>query len=129
MPCARQSLLLGIGGGTAVGAIRFLGSKRAFSTLLQHRTQAETVTFGLGVGTSSNWAVATFGLLSLTSWYAPIKATYDCKQFDQHIQGSLQTFERERKSKDAGCHGRVPLKSQSQGRWTAKGCPSVFEQR
>jgi hypothetical protein len=27
-PCARQSLLLGIGGGAGVGAIRFLGSRR-----------------------------------------------------------------------------------------------------
>lgn len=49
MPCARESLLYGIGTGAGVGGIRFLSSRRVLL--------------------SCHWAVGTFVLVSSFSWY------------------------------------------------------------
>ncbi|KAG8762702.1 hypothetical protein FRC12_008904 [Ceratobasidium sp. 428] len=49
MPCARESLLYGIGTGTGVGGIRYLSSRRILL--------------------SCHWAVGTFVLVSSFSWY------------------------------------------------------------
>ncbi|KAI9592794.1 hypothetical protein BDF19DRAFT_450132 [Syncephalis fuscata] len=48
VPCARDSLLYGIGGGIAVGAGRFITSRKAL--------------------TASNWAVGAFALISIGCW-------------------------------------------------------------
>jgi len=47
IPCARNSLLYGIGGGTAIGCTRYLTSS---------------------VFVASNWAVASFILIAAASW-------------------------------------------------------------
>ncbi|QRV92464.1 hypothetical protein RhiJN_20482 [Ceratobasidium sp. AG-Ba] len=49
MPCARESLLYGIGTGAGIGGIRFLSSRRILL--------------------SCHWAVGTFVLVSSFSWY------------------------------------------------------------
>ncbi|CAE6493271.1 unnamed protein product [Rhizoctonia solani] len=49
MPCARESLLYGIGTGAGIGGIRFMGSR--------------------SILTSCHWAVGTFILVSSFSWY------------------------------------------------------------
>ncbi|KAG8754985.1 hypothetical protein FRC12_011033 [Ceratobasidium sp. 428] len=49
MPCARESLLYGIGTGAGVGGIRYLSSRRILL--------------------SCHWAVGTFVLVSSFSWY------------------------------------------------------------
>jgi cytochrome c oxidase assembly protein subunit 20 len=48
MPCARSSLLYGIGGGLVVGCVHFLTRRR--------------------VASASNWAVVSFGGISIASW-------------------------------------------------------------
>ncbi|ODN84329.1 hypothetical protein L202_00303 [Cryptococcus amylolentus CBS 6039] len=48
MPCARNSLLYGIAGGTGIGAVRFLGSRRPWS--------------------AANWAVGSFLAITLFQW-------------------------------------------------------------
>ncbi|GAA98837.1 uncharacterized protein L969DRAFT_64108 [Mixia osmundae IAM 14324] len=75
-PCARNALLIGIGGGTAVGAIRFLGSQRVWS--------------------STNWAVATFGFASLTSWETCNRSR---KAEGQRIQAAREAFKHASKGK------------------------------
>ncbi|KAJ1303375.1 hypothetical protein OPQ81_011569 [Rhizoctonia solani] len=49
MPCARESLLYGIGTGAGIGGIRFISSR--------------------SILTSCHWAVGTFVLVSSFSWY------------------------------------------------------------
>ncbi|CAE6458240.1 unnamed protein product [Rhizoctonia solani] len=49
MPCARESLLYGIGTGAGIGGIRFVSSR--------------------SILTSCHWAVGTFVLVSSFSWY------------------------------------------------------------
>ncbi|CAE6469067.1 unnamed protein product [Rhizoctonia solani] len=49
MPCARESLLYGIGTGAGIGGIRFISSR--------------------SVLTSCHWAIGTFVLVSSFSWY------------------------------------------------------------
>ncbi|CEL62531.1 hypothetical protein RSOLAG1IB_04887 [Rhizoctonia solani AG-1 IB] len=49
MPCARESLLYGIGTGAGIGGIRFISSR--------------------SILTSCHWAVGTFILVSSFSWY------------------------------------------------------------
>ncbi|WVQ71048.1 hypothetical protein IAR50_000573 [Cryptococcus sp. DSM 104548] len=48
IPCARNSLLYGIAGGTGIGAVRFLGSRRPYS--------------------AANWAVGSFLAITLFQW-------------------------------------------------------------
>ncbi|WWC66597.1 uncharacterized protein I206_100500 [Kwoniella pini CBS 10737] len=48
IPCARNSLLYGIAGGTGLGAVRFLGSRKPWS--------------------AANWAVGSFILISGFQW-------------------------------------------------------------
>ncbi|CAE6518183.1 unnamed protein product [Rhizoctonia solani] len=49
MPCARESLLYGIGTGASIGGIRFISSR--------------------SILTSCHWAIGTFVLVSSFSWY------------------------------------------------------------
>ncbi|CAE6415664.1 unnamed protein product [Rhizoctonia solani] len=49
MPCARESLMYGIGTGAGIGGIRFISSR--------------------SILTSCHWAVGTFVLVSSFSWY------------------------------------------------------------
>ncbi|PVF93115.1 hypothetical protein CPB86DRAFT_743170 [Serendipita vermifera] len=62
IPCARQSLVYGIAGGTAIGCTRYLTSNPFVA---------------------SNWAVASFVLISTASWYR-------CRSFQESQRAQIQ---------------------------------------
>jgi hypothetical protein len=66
VPCARQSLVYGIAGGTAIGCTRYLTSSK-----LPHYFLSEIDPNLIGIldpFVASNWAVASFVLISAASW-------------------------------------------------------------
>ena len=66
MPCARNSLLSGIASGAGVGFIRAMGTSMGeviavwYTSLIVHSTDPFV---------ASNWAVGTFMVISLGTWY------------------------------------------------------------
>lgn len=67
VPCARQSFVYGIAGGAAIGCTRFLtSSKYSFSFFLFHLCSLCPLEDPV---VASNWAVASFVIISAVSWY------------------------------------------------------------
>lgn len=110
MPCARQSLLLGIGGGTAVGAIRFLSSKRELCSIAAYRRVADMMVRRCDrrqLGCCDVW-------LALSHVLVTNSVSIFGDLADQTQQGGLQTSKRQGKGKDASCDGRLSIKSEGE---------------
>ena len=104
IPCARTSLLYGIAGGSGVGAVRYLGSRRP--------------------GVAANWAMAGFVVISIMQWYVlhhpqPILAP-------AHSQGAVYSCSSERASTDAIDTGTLPTSAYLQLEEEGRGFTRLF---
>jgi cytochrome c oxidase assembly protein subunit 20 len=64
-PCARSSLLYGIGGGSALGAVRYIGSRS--ESIHSYRSTMRRVLM-IGPKAGANWAVLGFVVIAITQW-------------------------------------------------------------
>ncbi|RKP10827.1 hypothetical protein THASP1DRAFT_21539 [Thamnocephalis sphaerospora] len=77
-PCGRDSLLYGIGGGTAVGIARFLITRKVLP--------------------SANWAVGAFALISIGSWeWCHYQRIQYAKKMDLVVEKLNQLEEKKRR--------------------------------
>jgi hypothetical protein len=63
IPCARSSLLYGIGGGVGLGAVRFISSKRRFGF-----RSSDRMLMSQGVWTGVSWSVFSFLGITVAAW-------------------------------------------------------------
>jgi hypothetical protein len=71
-PCARSSLLYGIGGGSAIGAVRYIGSRSmslSFGHTFDDETSEARLMLMIGPKAGANWAVLGFVVIAITQWY------------------------------------------------------------